>query len=350
MSGETRYVAEIAEIISRDVFKHFRWNVAALTDTNFDCVKSQEHSRKDDHTHPVDVVFYYDDPYLNKTVYLNTDLKSYKKGSISQAQIRGALKSLASTIDCARVSSQWRGRYASSVSGNPEVRGMLFVYNHDNEYDKDFYNHIKPYNPSKTEKQLNTDSLPLKKKQYLHIVEPKLINYLLTIVNDMKVLAYEDKFPKDKYMFFYPELTLHKTHGNALTRAATIEMLSGPFLVIKHPAIERINDETSAKEVVGDSGYLIYYNRPGGDHREFMYFFDLISRFQILDSGEKIKLRVACLDRDKEITANYYQAIEAYSQAWGFDQYKRSLLENIEFELVETYRTSLSSIDVGWRS
>ena len=65
MSGETRYVAEIAEIISRDVFKHFRWNVAALTDTNFDCVKSQEHSRKDDHTHPVDVVFYYDDPYLN---------------------------------------------------------------------------------------------------------------------------------------------------------------------------------------------------------------------------------------------------------------------------------------------
>lgn len=350
MSGETKYVAEIAELISKDIFQHFRWNTAQLTDTNFDCCKAQEHVKKDSHTHPVDVVFYYEDPYLNKTVYLNTDLKSYKAGSISQAQIRAALKSLASTIDCARISPQWRGRYAPSGSGNPEVRGMLFVYNHDNEYDRDFYNHIKPYNPSKTERQLNTDSLPLKKRQYLHIIDPKLINYLLTIVTDMKILAYEDKFPKNKYMFFYPELTLHKTHGNAFTRAATIEMLSGPFLVIKHQAIERINEDTDIKEVVGSSGYLIYYNRPGEDHREFMYFFDLISRFQILDSGEKIRLRVACLKRDKEITANYYKAIEAYSQAWGFDEYKRSLLENIEFELVETYRKSLSSIDVGWRS
>ena len=113
MSGEVSNITEIATKVSDEIFKFFRWETLPIKDQNFQCNKTDIHKKSKGHeTHPVDVVFHYDDPYLNKTIYLNTDLKSYSKGSIEYKKgVIKTLNSLAQTIDCAQGSSEWRKRY-----------------------------------------------------------------------------------------------------------------------------------------------------------------------------------------------------------------------------------------------
>lgn len=350
MSGETSNVSKMANKVSEEIFKHFRWGCLNLEDENFPCAKPSKHGSKSEYTHPVDVVFYYTDPYKNKRVFFNTDLKSYKRESINPSSIRKALQSLSKAIDCARVSPVWRDRYSYMQDGSPEVRGMLFVYNHDGEFHKHFYSYIKPERGDSQKRGVNLERLPLEKNQQIHIVEPRLISYLTTIVNDMKVLHYDGTFPKGNYSFFYPDLRLHKTHGESSSRPATIEMLTGPFLIIKHEKVRGLDESTGEPKVTYPTGFVIYYNRPGANHHEFMYFFDMLSNFQLLESGLKIRVRVACDESSSELLPNFEKAIEAYSQAWGFDSYKKGLLEKIEIERVETVKKSFSSVDIGWRA
>ncbi len=132
---------EIAKVVSSDLLSIFKWEQYGPYDQDFPCRKQDKHldkEKKQKHTHPVDVVFGYKDPYSNKNVLFNTDLKSYGKGSISPTKIEEALTSLAKTIDCAENSSHWQAKYLIPA-GDFEVRGLLFVYNHDNQYQKGFY-------------------------------------------------------------------------------------------------------------------------------------------------------------------------------------------------------------------
>lgn len=213
MGGEVSNIADIANKVSEDIFQWFKWEKIPLMDENFSCHKVDQHkntkkkgaSNSNSQTHPVDVVFKYYDPYLNKTVLLNTDLKSYAKTSLNRIQITNALKSLAKTIDCARSSSEWQEKYNLDQSPS-EVRGMLFIYNHDGEYDKNFFKHFE---------MLNTEKLHIKKDQMLHIIEPQRIRYLTTVIADMTKQHAKNRFPKENYTFFYPDLYLHKSQGNS---------------------------------------------------------------------------------------------------------------------------------------
>lgn len=138
MGGETSAIQRVAGKISEDIFSVFKWNSAAREDMNWDCCQ-EAHSKK---THPSDVVFYYIDPYEEEMVYLNTDLKSYAEGTIGKKIVEGALTSLALATECANVSEEWRMKYVHEESLGYNVRGLLFLYNHDNLYDKDFYENI----------------------------------------------------------------------------------------------------------------------------------------------------------------------------------------------------------------
>jgi len=82
--SETGNIEELAKLVSNDIFKWFKWKTCALKDADWKCV-IDDHKKR---THPADVVFYYDDPYSGNVIYLNTDLKSYKKGSISPPCVR----------------------------------------------------------------------------------------------------------------------------------------------------------------------------------------------------------------------------------------------------------------------
>lgn len=340
MAGETVNIGEIANRVSEDLFKWFKWSKVPLMDENFNCIKNDRHSpKKDNHTHPVDVVFHYFDPHLNKEIYLNTDLKSYAKGSITATSMRSALKSLAMTIDCARASSDWTGKYV--LNKHPyEIRGMLFVYNHDGEYDKNFYNNFN---------SLNLDNIPLQKNQLIHIIEPALINYIHTVVSDITKLHHEGTFPEQLYSFFYPDLYLHKAHGDNEQRAATIETLTAPYMIIHHELVTKYDEKEKIPKETYPKGYLIYYNRDGSTDYEFMYLFDALSRFQILNQNCKIRIRVANANPNSNIKSNYQRAITLYVKDWEFDDYKRQQLENISFDLVDMSRPFYCPSEIGWR-
>lgn len=142
--AETINIGEIAAKLSKDIFRYFLWEAHPKTDDNFGCsnVKHLGEGGKPKITHPGDVVFMYRDPYLGKTIYLHTDLKSYASDSITSTKLRNAFKSMCLTIDCARGSDDWRAKYSVDESDAHEVRGLLFVHNHDNGYDKPFYEAI----------------------------------------------------------------------------------------------------------------------------------------------------------------------------------------------------------------
>ena len=346
MAGETSNIQEMANLVSDRLFRWFKWDKVELMDENFDCVKVESHSnKKESHTHPVDIVFKYLDPYLNKQIYLNTDLKSYKKKSITPNSLRDSLKSLAYTIDCARASQEWQSRYIHDEM-DYEIRGMLFVYNHDGDYDKKFYDVITPPKGS-TAKGIRTDNLPIAKGQQIHLVEPLLINYMSTITSDMSRLHHEGTFPQSSYEFFYPELLLHRTHGNQASNPATIEALSSPYLIIYHNDVEKFNEKTRSTEKTFDEGYLIYFNRPGKNAKEFVYLFDSLSKYQILNDKHKIRIRVAHHSPDKNISSHFKAAINIYASDWNFDEYKLKHLENIEFGLVEITKDCFSSTEVA---
>jgi hypothetical protein len=78
---ETGNTSEMARKLAVDMFGVFGWRDAGAHDQDWECV-TRAHGPKGK-THPSDVVFQYDDPYESKRIYVNTDLKSYAKGTIT---------------------------------------------------------------------------------------------------------------------------------------------------------------------------------------------------------------------------------------------------------------------------
>lgn len=349
MTGESSNIADVADKISRDIFEFFRWEKIPVMDMNFPCEKPDIHfpskqSSKGarERTHPVDVVFRYFDPYLNKHILLNSDLKSYSSSSISTLSIQTAFESLAKTIDCARVSKVWKDRYHLDVS-TIEIRGLLFLYNHDNNFHKEI---------EKLFENLKLDKIPIKKDQVIHFLDPIKIRYLSTIVSDIKHLQSRNEMPKNNYNFFYPDLILHKIHSDNGSREkypATIETLCSPFMVIQHDSVEYYDEESRSTKSNGNPGYVIYYNQKGDTEFEFMYLFDYLSRFQILISNKSIKIRIAHYDPSTNLKSNFQRAKNNYLELWGFDSSRERDLNRIEIELVAVAVPNYNPGVLAWR-
>lgn len=335
--AETVNIAGVANKIVEDIFKWFKWEINSRMDENFPCTKGEKHKVSSTNclTHPVDVVFSYFDPYLNKTILLNTDLKSYAKASVTATAIRKAMKSLANTVDCAQSNPVWKSRYTEEGK-NYDIRGMLLVCNHDDTYDKEFFTHFSG---------IRLDKLVEKKNEIIHILEPKRIKYLFDVITDMQKLIANDTFPKDDYSFYYPELHLHKKNGNYQNYPATIEVLTSPYMIIQHGKVIKY-DSSGNPDVKNKEGFIFYYNREGSTEHEFIYLFDTISRFQMLDKN--IRIRVAHNKANDNILTNYDNAINSYVSAWGSDSYKKEQLKAIKLELVSAMTPNYRPSEIAY--
>ncbi|MGE8070123.1 hypothetical protein [Serratia ureilytica] len=352
--AENGPIEQIAKIVSSKIFERFKWTMSGPCDQDFLCIDEESHKpadKKKAHKHPVDVVFSYKDPYLNKTIHLNTDLKSYAKGSISPDMIETALTSLGNTISCAKHSSDWRDKYNICV-GDSEVRGLLFVFNHDNDFDHNFYDFFDPPKPSgnrRKPKAVKLDNIPVSEGQQIHIVEPKTINYMMSIIADMNELITEGAFPRNnKYGFFYPQLTYHKVLVTDDYLPATVESITSPFLIIKHDAVIEWDRETERDKELYPAGYIVYYNRPGSSDMEFYYLFDMLTNYQILNGKNKIRIRIATKDRSDLIRSHFNRALEKYAFDWKYDESAKQNLLSMEFHLVPTVKEFYSSEVISW--
>lgn len=125
-------------------------------------------------------------------------------------------------------------------------------------------------------------------------------------------------------------------------------MLCGPFFVVGHDEVKKNDETTDTLVKTYDSGYVVFYNRAGDSVEEFMYLFDVLSSYQLLDGDKIIRIRVAHFSPHQDIRSRFKAAIEMYIVDWGFDEYKRHLLNSIEFEIVEIQKSSFSKVDLGW--
>lgn len=321
--SETGNIEDLAKEISKDIFKWFKWKRCKLTDVNVACI-SEHHKKK---THPVDVVYYYDAPYSGSTIYLNTDLKSYKKGTIQPSKISSALKSLSMSVECANISEDWQDKFIVDSTTSGKVLGLLFIYNHDNEFDKSLSDLVSTMDLSKIEINENVEIV---------LFDPDRIRNLLNIVNDLKDLIADDTLPRVDYTFFYPDLVMTRRHGEEWDQPASIDALTSPWLMIKHRSTAQIAE-----------GYLIYYQMSGKTVEEFIYLVDAMSRYQMLLSDKPIRVRFT--NPDETAPNNFNKAILEYSRLWGDDPGRKKQLDRIDARRITKVVPNYCPYEIGMR-
>jgi hypothetical protein len=325
--SETSVIAEVAQRVSRDIFKWLKWGVRPLCDSNWACVIDSHKNKVK--THPSDVVFYYSDPYTGEVIYLNTDLKSYASRTINEKKVRDALTSLCESVECANISSEWKDKYILDETDNNNVVGFLFIYNHDNNYSGDFIKLLNKINPM---------SIKIAHGNRIVVFGPEKIRYLYNIVTDIKLLKSEDVFScLDDYTFYYPDLVLSKRHGSEWGQPASIEALTSPWLMLKY----------KSKGDPGKSGYVIYYNRQGSTVDEFVYLLDALSHYQMLLSEHDIKIKL--VDACDNALENLNKAKHRYLMDWGFDGFRKDQLEKVEAEHMKNMVSDFKLQEVGMR-
>lgn len=337
--SETANIAEIAEKISADIFRAFHWEIHPERNANFACVH-QHHktpSGEQKAEHPGDVVFHYLDPYLDKRLYLHTDLKSYKKSSLRRDKLKEALSSLAITTECANVAEQWRKRYCISTAEHFEVRGLLFVANHDNKAASEFGPYLN---------KINRSIVPLAQNQMVYTIGPERITDLYSIATDIKLLK-ADHALSEWYRFLYPDLTMWKRRiPDDVRTAATIETLLSPYFILQHKAVAASAEQQHQGIAAGS---IVYYSRPGDTVEEFVYLLDALSRHQLVNSTHQIRIRVYNSYPSESLRSNFQKAKYQYCEAWHFSEERAQEVLSISIDTVQRAYPNYSPAQIGWR-
>ncbi|WBM44744.1 hypothetical protein [Pseudomonas putida] len=331
--SETVNIGEIAEKLVEDIFKYFKWEVLPRWNENFECHcphhLTPENKQKD--KHPGDAIFHYEDPYLGSKIYLHSDLKAYKKESITKPKVREAFKNLAMTIECALDSDSWRRTFSIDTSEEYEVRGLLIVHNHDHGYQKAFRDLID---------KIGFDSIPIPANVCLHYFGPDDLMRLYSIANDIMRLSFQRKISSD-YTFYYPDLVMRHRQGDIWGQPATVEALTSPYFILQYRNLESKTDPAS--------GYVVYYNRPGATAEEFEYLLDSLSRYQMLESEKYVQIRVTHKNPNHDIVANFNLAKTKYAKMWGFDPIREQILNEIKITTVTSMVDGYNIAWMGWR-
>ena len=322
--AETVNISKMAEKLSKELFAEFLWGKSGLTNVNWACEEQSQHNAK---THPSDVVFYYDEPYSQARTYINTDLKSYAKGTISIGSIRSAIESLARSLTCAEKSSEWRDRFLHDHV-SPQICGLLFVYNHDGEYDKDFASLLG---------QVRNEKLEIPSRSKIVVLGPDDIYWLNNVRHEIvNMRGGTGEIPaREHCKFYYPHLVRKKNVQLDAAKAATLEMLTAPWIVLSYT-----NPDSQNRK-----GYVVFLRKRGGSTEEFLYLIDYLMHYQILVEGTDVSIRA--LDPNPNAAAFFDKAKSQYIDEvqGGADLEKR--LNLIKFGQINDVRTKFSDIELG---
>lgn len=321
--AETDSIARMAEKVSKEIFEVFGWTRKGPLNKNVTCVTPVH----DKATHPSDVVFCYTDPYRMEDIYVNTDLKSYAKGTITKQKITPALQSLALSVECANKNPKYHELFVD-LTANYSIIGMLFIYNHDAGYDN-----------SLTDKytKIDDEAIRISKETELYLIEPILIRYLEIVANDITRKFLEGCKPSEStYQFFYPNLItekpVHQYHN-----AATIESIVGPWQIIRYMNKGLEN--------------FIVYSTCKGTMDECTYLIDYLFRYQLVGKGQKISIRMPNADQDA--AAFFESAKDQYFKvSFGVFATSDALKESqdsITFDEVKKISSQFSETEIGMR-
>jgi len=304
--AETVHIAEISEKLSDELFAEFLWAKVGPTNQNWSCEQQEDHGCK---THPSDVVFYYDEPYSQTRTYVQCDLKSYAKDSISKQAIHGAIESLAKQVTCAEISAEWQNFYLHP-DVTAEITGLLFVYNHDGEYDKEF---------NKLLNSFKQENLKLPSDAKIVVLGPEDIYWLDNVRFEIRLLRSsegKDRLPeRKKCEYFYPQLVRKANLQAFKAKAANLEMLTAPWIVLKYKM------ENGDK----DWGVIVFYRRTGSKVEEFMYLIDYLRHYQVLNTNTFVQIKV--LDSGNSAGPQFQKAVQKYIDDIEHEESEEDLLD-----------------------
>lgn len=329
--SETANIAKMAELVSNNLFRAFKWERKEAQDHSWDCVTPEEHGNKD--SHPSDCVFYYRDPYDNQMKYVNTDLKSYQKTSVNKVQIRKAMHSLSYATNCAQYNENWQNLFKPEPSHT--VKGMLFVYNHCGTYNGNFDDILEDINQSDRD---NPKVNHLEGYSQVYVMSPYKITELNSIAKDLKLMTADGLLPQsDKYCFFHPSEILNKNHSSQdYSEPATLEVLFSSWIIVKHDKA----DNTKA------GGYVIYYMKEGETVEEFIYLLDALSYYQILNDKGSVAIKL--VKRNRNGALNLQEAISQYFGNLGYSEKQIDDLKNkLRANTIDKFVPQFSDIEVG---
>ena len=330
--SETANIAEMAEILSKEIFSEFFWKRIGPTNEDWPCEDMETHGTK---THPTDLVFYYDEPYSESRTYVNCDLKSYAKKSIHLNSIKNSLESLARQISCAEKSETWKKRYTHDhLMAN--VCGLLFIYNHDGEYDKDF---------SKILSSVRNTKLDLPRGSKIFVLGPEDIFWLDNVRYEIRHLRShfikEERLPDLEFCsYYYPQLVRKARLRIEKARSATLEMLTSPWIILEYD-----RPPPNSKK-----GIMIFSRRKGESVGEFAYMFDYLRLYQKLE--ENIEITVKMLDPTDEAKSIFSKAKDQYLDEMtraSKDTDFAERVKNIKYSKINQIVTKFSSVDIGMK-
>jgi hypothetical protein len=339
--GETVNIAKMADIVADDIFSMFGWDMSDFTNQNWDCVMPEKHGKVLDEnskgkekkerksekkTHPSDLVLSIEDPYRERRCFFNVDLKSYGEKSISKTAVSSAIRSLAKSVQCANQCKEWRDLFAKQVDPHV-VHGLLFIYNHDSEYDKNF---------DKTLAALNTSFDELALDQKVYVMGPKRIAYLYSVAQDIKNTMFDAGLNKESaYYFLIPDSYLHRPRSQR-REAASIEHLLAPWLIVQWEIVQ-------GKKVK----YLtnIYYYEDGSAPDEFVYLLDFCFRNNIvLDNSE---IFVKPIFPHKDAAAHFTSAQAIYAKEFYSDKGFENRINRIKYKSVSITKYRFSELELS---
>lgn len=336
--AETKNIDAVAGLISAKIFRELKWESGKYTDFNWPCCTDThlKHNQKEK-THPTDVVFFYKDPYTDIYQYIQTDLKSYSKATITDSQygkLQTTIKSLAQQVDCSVRNPEWKRFFLNEITEKFQVHGMLFIYNHDNEYDKELLVNLSSI--------LNSE-LKFPSDSYLFILDPVTIRFLLSVTEDInKRRNYEvfhgqvnellwEKIPAwDKCGFFYPDKH-NKISSKDRLLPASLEMITSGMLFFQY-SHDFIIDKNGSK--ITNKILNIYWKEDISKQEQFVFLIEYIFNYQLLNQFDKIFI-VTPFSPSSSVYLR--DAITTYSNLYSFTLDKlnrlREQLHNISIDI-----------------
>lgn len=319
--SETENISKMAELLATAIFKELKWNQEAPLNTNFSCVSPESHGKK---THPADVVYWYQDPYKGSKVYVLTDLKSYARRSITADSVKNSINNLALSVECAKISDEWRSRFITGAE-NTDVVGMLFIFNHDKGWDTEF---------SKFLSKMYDEYPRVPSGVKLYILGPQDIWYINNIIFDIRTLRGDGELPAiSDCSFLYPDLSRSMVVQNDWGCAATLECLKAPWQIIKYR-----KDDSSLH-------LLIYYRGTGDTVQEFIYLIDKLVHFQWIAMCASIRLRAPYTSQNA--AATFALAVKEYAEPLDEAHKINEKLMKLRLETIQTVIPNYSEIEIG---
>lgn len=325
--AETSNIARMGEKIFHEIFEVFGWRRVGPAETNWACVKSESHNNRSHH--PTDVVFKYDDPYRDHTIYVIVDLKSLGRESITPLKLKGSTLNLCQTVTCAHYGEGWKDLYHVEDSSH-ELLGLLFVYNHS----QDFTNG-EVVSSVLSDPMFNDLMVPA--RQRVALLGPAEVNELHSIAADIRMLRGDRGeralSPADRSFFWHPELVLTRLQTSS-PQAATIEMLTSERVIMKS---ERPGNRAPH--------YTFWYRDSGETTEEFQYLFDSFFRYQMLND-EDSTIDVRMTQPDSRASTNFEKAKSLYGERFLT---RGRLDKQVSYNSVPIVSRRFSEIELGFR-